>query len=117
MKKDILDEAHKEAEEIVKGANKQVENTIRTIKESQAEKEKTQEARMELQNFVSALSMRKVQEQKDHDDHLEEKLKQLEARNHRQQSRNQQKMDAREGRGRQAGRGAKKGTRGQQLHT
>ncbi len=96
MKKDILDEAHKEAEEIVKGANKQVENTIRTIKESQAEKEKTQEARMELQNFVSALSMRKVQEQKDHDDHLEEKLKQLEARKQRQQARKQQKMDERE---------------------
>lgn len=33
-KKDILDQAAKEAENIVKGANRTIENTIRTIKES-----------------------------------------------------------------------------------
>ena len=42
LKKEVLDQAHKEAEEIVKGANRQVENTIRTIKEKQAENESTQ---------------------------------------------------------------------------
>ncbi|MCQ2134764.1 MAG: Smr/MutS family protein [Bacteroidales bacterium] len=93
MKKDILDEAHKEAEEIVKGANKQVENTIRTIKESQAEKEKTMEARKELQNFVSVLALRKTQDKKDKDAHLEERLRRLEERKARQQARKQQRMD------------------------
>ena len=96
MKKDILEEAHKEAEEIVKGANKQVENTIRTIKESQAQKEKTQEARKELQNFVSILSMRKTQEKKEREDHIEERLKLIEARKQRQQQRKQQRMDEKE---------------------
>ena len=38
MRQEILDEAKREAEDIVKGANKQVENTIRTIREKQAEK-------------------------------------------------------------------------------
>lgn len=93
MKKDILEEAHKEAEEIVKGANKQVENTIRTIKESQAEKEKTMEARKELQNFVSVLALRKTQDKKDHDTHLEDRLRRLEERKQRQQARKQQRMD------------------------
>ena len=80
MKKDIIDEARKQAEEIVKGANKQVENTIRTIKEAQAEKEKTKDARKELQDFMTALENKKVQDQKNHDAYLESKLKQLEER-------------------------------------
>ena len=44
-KKEILDKAKEEAEKIVKDANRQVENTIRTIKEANAEKESTNEAR------------------------------------------------------------------------
>ena len=76
-KKEILDQARKEAEEIVKGANRQVENTIRTIKESQAEKEKTSEARKELQNFLGALAGAKLQEEKNKEDYLENKLKKL----------------------------------------
>lgn len=76
-KKEILDQARKEAEEIVKGANRQVENTIRTIKESQAEKEKTTEARKELQNFLGALAGAKLQEEKNKEDYLENKLKKL----------------------------------------
>ena len=49
LRRNILDEARQEAEEIVRKANRQVENTIRTIKEAQAEKEATQDARRELQ--------------------------------------------------------------------
>lgn len=96
MKKDILDEAHKEAEEIVKGANRQVENTIRSIRESQAEKEKTQEARRELQNFVSMIVQRKENDRTDRDAHLEEKLRQLEARKLRQQQRKDRRLSERE---------------------
>ena len=61
----------------MKGANRQVENTIRTIKESQAEKEKTSEARKELQNFLGALAGAKLQEEKNKEDYLENKLKKL----------------------------------------
>ena len=62
MKKEILEQAQKEAAEIIRGANRQVENTIRTIREAEAEKEITQEARKELQNFVSVLARKKEQE-------------------------------------------------------
>jgi len=86
-KKDILEKATKEAEEIVKGANKQVENTIRTIKESQADKAKTQEARKELQGFISALQEQKEQQQKNQEDYIEKKLNRLKARQEKEKAR------------------------------
>ena len=93
MKKEILDAAKKEAESIIKGANKQVENTIKTIKESQAEKETTQVARKELQGFMSLLAAKKEQEQKEKEDYIECKIKQLDARKERQKQRKAQKAD------------------------
>ena len=93
LKKEILDQAKKEAEEIIKGANRQVENTIRTIKESQAEKESTQEARKGLQDFMSILAAKKEQEQKEKEDYIEKKIRQLDARKERQKQRKAQKAD------------------------
>ena len=93
LKKQILDEAKKEAENIIKGANRQVENTIKTIKESQAEKETTQEARKELQGFMSILAARKEKEQKEKDDYIERKIQQLDARRERQKQRKAQRAD------------------------
>ena len=43
--------AKQEAQELIAGANKQIENTIKTIRESQAEKELTRLARKELEDF------------------------------------------------------------------
>ena len=95
LKKEILDQAKKEAEEIIKGANKQVENTIRTIKESQAEKESTQEARRGLQDFMSILAAKKEKEQREKEDYIERKIRQLDARKERQKQRKAQKADER----------------------
>ena len=92
-KKEILDEATKEAQEIVAGANRQVENTIKTIKEAQAEKEITREARRELQDFVSALTQKKEQEQKAKDDYIERKIRQIDARKERERQRKLQRAD------------------------
>ncbi len=47
----ILREAKEEAARIIAEANRQIENTIRTIKESQAEKEATRKARSEFDTF------------------------------------------------------------------
>ena len=93
LKKDILDQAKKEAEEIIRGANRQVENTIKTIKESQAAKEETQEARKGLQDFMSILAARKEQEQKAKDDYIEKKIQQIDARRERQKQRKAQRAD------------------------
>ena len=87
LRKEILDNAHREAEEIIRGANRQVETTIRTIKEAQAEKESTNEARKELQNFVSALARKKEQEKKERDDYIEKKIRQIDARKAREKER------------------------------
>ena len=89
MRKDILEKARQEAAEIIGDANRTVEKTIRTIRESQAQKEKTQDARKELQRFVSALQTHKENEQKNRDDYIERKLGQL--------TRRQQKAAARKG--------------------
>lgn len=93
LKKEIIDQAKKEAEEIVRGANRQVENTIKTIKESQAEKESTLEARKGLQDFVAALTAKKEQEQKDKDDYIERKIRQIDARRERQMQRKAKRAD------------------------
>ena len=93
IRQQILDEARREAEEIVKKANRQVENTIRTIKESQAAKEETQEARKELQGFMSILAARKEQEQREKEDYIDRKIKQIDARRERQKQRKAQRAD------------------------
>lgn len=91
QKKDILDQAKKEAESIVKGANKQIESTIRTIKEAQAEKTRTREARTRLQGFIAALSQQKEAEQKNHDDYIDSKLRKLDERAEREAARKQRR--------------------------
>ncbi|MGN0202307.1 MAG: endonuclease MutS2 [Candidatus Cryptobacteroides sp.] len=95
-KQEILDKANQEARDIVKGANKTVENTIRTIKEAQAEKEKTMGARKSLQEFMSALQAKKEQEKKDHDSYLDSKIRQLEERKKKSLSRKGKKAEGQE---------------------
>ena len=95
MRKEIIEQARKEAEEIIRKANKQVESTIRTIKESQAEKGATQEARRELQGFLGLLSAKKEQEEREREDYIERKIKQIDARRARREQRRAQKADER----------------------
>ena len=51
QRKEILNKSKLQAENLLKEANAKIENTIKTIRESQAEKEKTRIARQELENF------------------------------------------------------------------
>lgn len=55
-KKDILHSAREEAKEIVSNANAAVERTIKEIREAQAEKERTKEARESLANVMESLT-------------------------------------------------------------
>ena len=80
QRKTILDEARKEAEQIVKGAGRQVEKTIRDIREAQAEKEQTKAAREELQGFLGALEQHKTKQNKAREEYLERKLAQVKKR-------------------------------------
>ena len=79
MRRQILDEARAEAEKIVREANKRVEGTIRVIRESQADKEQTKEARAQLQTFLGALAEGKEKRE----DYIEGKLKKVQQRKSR----------------------------------
>ena len=72
-KKEILDQARLEAEEIIRSAGRQVEKTIKDIKESNADKERTKEARAELSGFMAALEERKSREHREQDEYIERK--------------------------------------------
>ncbi len=50
-RQEILRRAKQEAQQLIADANRQIENTIRTIREAQAEKELTRLARRELDDF------------------------------------------------------------------
>ena len=50
-RKEILKKAREDAEQLLQESNAKIENTIRTIKEAQAEKECTRTARQELTDF------------------------------------------------------------------
>ena len=54
-RQEILKKAKQEAQRLIADANKQIENTIRTIREAQAEKELTRLARRELDDFRDAV--------------------------------------------------------------
>ncbi len=51
LRKKILREAKEEAEQLLSGANRQIEKTIREIRETEADKAKTREARKKLEEF------------------------------------------------------------------
>ena len=87
LRKNILEEARKEAEEIVRRANREVENTIRTIKETQAEKEATKDAREQLQGFLGALAEKKMDDKRNREEYLDRKLKSLQDRKERDRAR------------------------------
>ncbi|NDV94225.1 endonuclease MutS2 [Dysgonomonas sp. 521] len=55
QRKEIIRQAKADAERILAETNAKIENTIRTIRESQAEKEKTKQARQALNEFKSSL--------------------------------------------------------------
>lgn len=84
LKKTILAEARKEADEIISAANREVENTIRRIRESQAEKEKTKAAREDLKTFRKEIATEKPSES---DAAIERKMQQIVARKEREAQR------------------------------
>jgi DNA mismatch repair protein MutS2 len=86
LRESIISDAMQEAEQIVKGAGKQVEKTIRDIREAQAEKTQTKEARQELQGFLGALEDRKKKEERGREDYIDRKLASLEKRKRKQEA-------------------------------
>ena len=82
-RKEILERARKEAEELIANANRTIENTIRTIRESQAEKELTRLARKELVEFAEGVDSGN----KEHDERIEREMERLARRRERREKR------------------------------
>ena len=90
-RKEIIREAKAEADKIIAAANAQIENTIREIKEAQADKEKTRSARQQLQTFREEVGQ---MSQEELDAYVEKKRKQIEERRKRHQERQAAKKQA-----------------------
>ncbi len=73
FRKEIISKAKDEAQNLLKESNRMIENTIRQIKESQAEKEKTKDVRQQLEEFKSNV----VEETKPVESEAEKKISAL----------------------------------------
>ena len=91
-RKAILRKAKEEAEELLREANRKIENTIREIREAQAEKEKTKLIREELQAFKESVSEIDAA----NDEKIEKKMQQILARRERKEKRRKEKIEAAE---------------------
>lgn len=87
-RKAIIRQAKQEAEELLKEANKRIENTIREIREAQAEKENTRKLRQELDAFRK--EVQSIQEQEE-DEKIARKIAQIQGRRERHAKRMQDK--------------------------
>jgi DNA mismatch repair protein MutS2 len=85
-RKTIIDNARKEAQQILADTNRVIENTIRVIKEHQAEKTKTKEARKELETFKEQA----VQQKTGEEERILRKIAQLKEREKRRVEKKQQ---------------------------
>jgi len=73
-RKEIIKKAKEDAERLLLESNAKIENTIRTIKEAQAEKEQTKLARKELSDFKESLEKTGS---KEHDEKIARKMEKL----------------------------------------
>jgi DNA mismatch repair protein MutS2 len=58
MRNEIMEKASEEADKMLAGVNKKIENTILEIKKAQAEKEKTKKVRQKMKNIKSFVEMK-----------------------------------------------------------
>lgn len=84
LRKSIISEAKEEAARLLADANRKIEVTIKEIKESQAEKEKTKAVRRELNTFSKGVS---VESGSESNERIERKMEQLKKRKERREER------------------------------
>ena len=87
-RKEILSKAKEEAEELLRESNARIESTIRSIKEAQADKERTKQARSQLEEMKNKL---KEEEETTLDDEITRKMEQLRERQKRKKDKKAQK--------------------------
>ena len=90
-RREILAQAREQAKELLAEGNRKIENTIRLIKESQAEKERTRSAKKDFDEF-----RKKTEADTTDDSHLEidRKMQQIRQRQQRQKERAEKRGEA-----------------------
>lgn len=78
LRKEIIKEAQEKAKELLAEANKTIENTIRKIRENQADKEKTRKLREEMEAQKQKLFAEEEEEK-----HLKQKIEKIKKRENR----------------------------------
>jgi DNA mismatch repair protein MutS2 len=76
-RKEILDKARQDADLLLSEANRKIENTIREIREAQAEKERTRKAREELDAIRKKSPLAKAAGEDTREDKLREKISEI----------------------------------------
>ncbi len=89
-RKEILKKAKEEAKELLKQSNAKIENVIREIRESQAEKEDTKRIREELDAFKAEVE---EIDTKESDEKIAQKIKQIRERKERHLKRQKEKAE------------------------
>ena len=89
QRKQILAHAKEQAEELLRESNKKIENAIREIRESQAEKERARKIREELNAFKEEIS---DIDTRANDETIERKMRQIQERKERREKRKQEKQ-------------------------
>lgn len=92
-RKEIIRKAKEEAEQLMQEANARIENTIRTIKEAQADKEKTRRARQELTDFRESMEALALKEQ---EEKIARKMEKLKEKQNRKKERKAEKGQGKE---------------------
>lgn len=82
-RKEILRKAKEDAEKLIQESNARIENTIRIIKEAQADKERTQSARQELTDFKNQIE---DIEKKNKEDEIIRKMEKLREKQERKKT-------------------------------
>lgn len=82
-RKEILRKAKEDAERLIQESNARIENTIRIIKEAQADKERTQSARQELTDFKNQIE---DIEKKNKEDEIIRKMEKLREKQERKKT-------------------------------
>ena len=90
-RQEILKKAKLEAQQLIADANRLIENTIRTIREAQAEKELTRLARRELDDFRDAVAKADTA---DKDAEVAREIERIERRRQRREERKAQRGEA-----------------------
>jgi len=88
QRKEILSKARQEADQVLSEANKRIENTIREIRESQADKEKTKLIRAKLTEFKQEIEDNSTVQ----DDQINQKIQRLKEK---ESQRNQKRTEKR----------------------